>query len=150
MFRALILFFLLLLPLPDRANPGLLRLPFRNERSLILVKGKINEKPATFVLDTGADRTIVSKRCYGQIPFRLQGARHIRNGAGMDGEYVSLPVKLTLGDHIWAGQQVSVMDLDQLQADFGISFDGLLGQDVLREFRTVRIDYHAQIIELEK
>jgi len=68
----------------------------------------------------------------------------------MTGESIRLPVNLTLADHTWVGQPVSVMDLDDLQQALGINFDGLLGQDILREFRSVRIDYHAHVIELEQ
>ena len=32
----------------------------------------------------------------------------------------------------------------------GIHFDALLGQDILREFRSVRIDYNTQVIEPER
>jgi len=42
------------------------------------------------------------------------------------------------------------MNLDGLSQVFGIQFDGLLGQDVLSEFHSVRIDFHAHIIEFEE
>ena len=50
---------------------------------------------------------------------------------------------------MWAGQRVAIMNLDGLSQVLGIHFDGLLGQDVLREFHSVRIDYRAHVIELE-
>lgn len=61
-----------------------------------------------------------------------------------------LPVNLELANHTWAGQRVAIMNLDGLSQVFGIQFDGLLGQDVLSEFHSVRIDYHAHIIEFEE
>jgi hypothetical protein len=36
-----------------------------------------------------------------------------------------------------------LMNLDDLHQTLGIPFDGLLGQDMLREFRSVRVDYRA-------
>jgi hypothetical protein len=42
------------------------------------------------------------------------------------------------------------MNLEDLSKRFQIHFDGLLGQDVLNQFRSVRIDYKAHVIELER
>jgi hypothetical protein len=41
------------------------------------------------------------------------------------------------------------MNLNGLAQRFGAQFDGLLGQDILRQFRSVRINYKSHIIELE-
>jgi Aspartyl protease len=147
--RTLLFFLLLLAPMPNHANPGALRLPFRTVQSLILVDGKVGEKRVTLLLDTGSNRTIVSLRSYGGVQLPLRRAQRNRSAAGMKGESVRLPVNLTLADHIWAGQCVTVMNLDELQQVLGIRFDGLLGQDILREFRSVRIDYSAHVIALE-
>jgi hypothetical protein len=149
-FRALALLLVLLAPIPNRANPGAVRLHFRTVQSMILVEGQIDGKKVTFLLDTGANHTILSARSYsdGQLPLRhaLRG----RNSAGMVGESVRLPVNLTLAGHVWASQTVTVMNLDELQDALGLRFDGLLGQDILREFRSVHIDYRDHVIELEQ
>jgi hypothetical protein len=42
------------------------------------------------------------------------------------------------------------MNVDELSRRFGTPVDGLLGQDLLREFRSVRINYKSHIIELEQ
>lgn len=42
---------------------------------------------------------------------------------------------------LWAAQPVSVMNLEDLKQELGVNFDGLLGEDLLREFRSVRINY---------
>ncbi len=148
-FRTLPFFLVLLAPMPNRANPGVVRVPFRTVQSMILIEGKIGEKRVTFLLDTGSNRTIVSVRSYGGVQFPLRRAQRNRSAAGMTGQSVRLPVNLTLADHIWAGQCVTVMNLDELQQVLGIRFDGLLGQDILREFRSVHIDYNAHVIVLE-
>jgi hypothetical protein len=147
--RALLLSLLLLAPMRNPANPRALRLPFRTVQSMILIEGKIDDKRVTFLLDTGSNRTIVDIRAYGGVPFTLRPAQRNSNAPGVVGESVRLPVNLTLADQIWIGQHVSMMNLDELQRVLGIPFDGLLGQDILREFRSVRIDYNAHVIELK-
>jgi hypothetical protein len=149
-FRTLLFFLLLLVPIPNPANSRGIRVPFRTVESMILIEGKIDEKRITFLLDTGSNHTIVSVRFYGNVLLALRPAQHDHGAAGWMGESVRLPVELSLADHIWAGQCVTMMNLDELQKALGIHFDGLLGQDILREFRSVRIDYSSHIIELEQ
>jgi hypothetical protein len=146
--RTILFFLLLLAPVPNRANPRALRLTFRNVQSMILIEGKIDDRHVTFLLDTGSNRTIVDMRSYGGVPFLLLPAQRNGRAPGVAGDSVRLPVNLTLADHIWVGQLVSLMNLDELQRVLGIPFDGLLGQDILREFRSVRIDYNDHIVEL--
>jgi hypothetical protein len=147
--RYFLLALVLLTPLPNRARPNVLRLPFRTAHSMIIVQGRVNGSPVAFLLDTGATRTIVSASVYGNIPFRLRAIERTSHSAGMIGDSVVIPVDLELSNHRWAAQHVAIMNLDGLSQLLGAQFDGLLGQDVLREFRSIRIDYHAHIIELE-
>jgi predicted aspartyl protease len=116
---------------------------------VILVEGQIDGKKVTFLLDTGANHTIVSSRSYGDAQLLLRRAQRNRN-AGIAGESVRLPVNLTLAGLVWPGQTVTVMNLDDLQEALGLHFDGLLGQDILREFRSVHINYRDHVIELEQ
>jgi hypothetical protein len=147
--RIALLALLLLMPLPNRARPSVLRLPFHTAHSMIIVQGRVNGNPVAFLLDTGATRTIVSASIYGKVSFRLRTIERTSHSAGIIGDSVILPVNLELANHTWSGQPVAVMNLDGLSQVLGIQFDGLIGQDVLREFRSVRIDYRAHAIELE-
>ena len=147
--RYLVLAVVLLTPLPNRARPDVVRLPFRTMRSLIVVQGKINGIPVSFLLDTGAECTIIGARIYGNVPYRLRSVERNSQGPGIVGDSVALRVNLQLANHRWMDQRVAVMNLDALCRLLGIQFDGLLGQDVLREFRSVRIDYRTHVIELE-
>ena len=141
---------LLLTPAPNPAHSGAVRIPFRTVQSLIVVEGKVNGNPATFVLDTGANRTIVSARIYGNIRFELQRMPHHQGAAGFAGYSLRRSADLGLGENVWIAQQVSVMDLDELKQMLHMDFDALLGQDFLRQFRAVRIDYRAHTIELQE
>jgi len=148
--RALVLLLLLLMPLPNSAHSGPVRIPFRTVQSLIVVEGKVNGNPAIFLLDTGANRTIVSTRIYGHPHFDLQRMPPRPTGPGLVGYSLRRSVDVELGERLWTAQQVSVMDLDELKQMLHMDFDGLLGQDMLRQFRSVRIDYRAHVIELEQ
>ena len=148
--RAVVLLALLFVPAPGPAHSRVSRLAFRTKDSMILVGGSVNGKPVVFLLDTGADKTIISVKSYGNVQFKLQSAQRRSNGPGMVGESVRLPVDLTLANRLWMGQRVAIMDLEELQKALGITFDGLLGEDILREFRSVRIDYRTHVIELEE
>jgi hypothetical protein len=116
---------------------------------MILVQAKVNNTPVWLLLDTGATRTVIGAKAYGDTPVALRTAQRNSQGPGILGDSVSLPVNFELSGHIWVGQRVAVMNLDRLSQLLGIQFDGLLGQDILREFHTVHIDYHAHTIDLE-
>jgi gag-polyprotein putative aspartyl protease len=148
--RPLALLLLLLTPLPNPAQPGTVRIPFRTVQSLIVVEGRVNGNPATFLLDTGANRTIVSTRIYGNVRFELPRMPRRQGAAGLVGYSLRRAADVGLGENLWTAQQVSVMDLDELKQMLHMEFDALLGQDFLRQFRSVRIDYHAHVIELQE
>jgi len=138
----------LLAPQVGLAEPAVLQLPFRSINSLILVEAKVNGCRATLVLDTGANRTILNAKSYGNV--KVSAVRQAKNNAGIIGESLRLRVQLELGHQYLFSQPVSVMNIDDLARQLGIQFDGLLGQDILREFRFMRIDYKTHVIELEK
>lgn len=148
--RVLTLLLLLLTPVPIPAHSGAVRIPFRTVQSLIVIEGKLNGNAATFLLDTGANRTIVSTEIYGNARFELQRIPHRLGSPGFAGYSLRRPADIGLAENVWTAQQVSVMDLDQLRQMLHMDFDGLLGQDFLRQFGSVRIDYRAHVIELQE
>jgi gag-polyprotein putative aspartyl protease len=141
---------LLLTPVPNPARPGAVRIPFRSVQSLIVVEGKLNGNAAIFLLDTGANRTIVSTQIYGNARFDLQRMPPRQRSAGFAEYSLRRAADIGLAENVWTAQQVSVMDLDELKQMLHMDFDGLLGQDFLRQFRSVRIDYHNHVIELQE
>jgi Aspartyl protease len=149
-FRALALLFLLLVPASAPSRPDVIKIPFRTAGSMILVDGKVNGDPATFLLDTGAPNTVVSARMLRIAGFPMHTIQRNLEGPGLSGDSVFVRLDLQLANRRLVGQRVSIMNLDQLKNIIGIHHvDGFLGQDVLRQFRSVRIDYHAHVIELE-
>ena len=123
-------------------------LPFRSVHSMILVDVKVNGLPATLLLDTGANNTIINAKLCGNAPAPL--IEPMSKGPGITGNALRMRVDLEIARRFLFSQPVSVMNLGDLPKSVGAEFDGLLGQDILRQFRSVRINYRARVIELEK
>jgi hypothetical protein len=139
---------LALLSAPSCARTETVLLPFRSVHSLILVDAKVNGNKVTLLLDTGANNTIINGKVYGNMP--VPRIDPTSKGPGVIGNALRLRVDLEIAGRFRFSQPVSVMNLDELPQRVGAQFDGLLGQDILRQFRSVRINYDAHVIELEK
>jgi hypothetical protein len=85
----------------------------------------VNDKPAAFLLDTGADLSIISPQAAG-VSSKLDALKP------------------------WIDRTVLVMDLSEASKGLGTRIDGYRGQDILREFSAVRIDYKVGLVEFEK
>jgi len=133
-------------PSADLAKPRMVMLPYRSVDSYILVDAKINGSPVRLLVDTGANKTILNSSSFSN---ERSVARPVNRGAGIVGNALRLRVDLELARQIMFSQPVSVMNLEELSKSLRIPFDGLLGQDILNQFRSVRIDYKNHVIELE-
>jgi aspartyl protease len=149
-FRLLVLALCCLLPSVNGAHSELLTVPFRTAESMILVEARVNDNRVTLVLDTGANNTIVSPKAYGYLQIRLRGIHNNESGPGLRGDTVRVRANIALANRTWNAQPVYVMNVDELTRRFGTPVDGLLGQDLLREFHAVRINYKAHVLELEQ
>jgi len=147
MKRGLILVFLLLAPLQALAQRRIVTVPFRSVDSFILIDAKIDGTPLRLLMDTGANKTILNAKSFCKTEMNV--TRPVNRGAGIVGNALRLRVDLEIAHEFMFSQRVSVMNLEELSRRFGIQFDGLLGQDILNQFRSVRIDYKRSVIELE-
>jgi len=143
-----LLFLVLLAPLPLPAQRQIVSVPFRSVNSYMLVEACIDGTPVTLMVDTGANKTILNARSIGRV--QLPVSQPVNQGAGIIGNALRLCVHVEIAHQCMFSQSVSVMNLEDLSKRFQIHFDGLLGQDILNQFRAVRIDYKAHVIELER
>ena len=98
---------------------------------MILLDGQVNGKPVVLVLDTGAVRTQVGKRAMmRQEDFAVL--------------YIDLRIDL------FRQRDCRILARDLRPILKGIPADGILGEDWLRSFRAVRIDYKVGVVEFEK
>ena len=122
------------------------RAPFHTVNGLIL---QLNGKPAVFLLDTGANNSVVDVHSAGFDGLKLDALRST-GSAGAEGACVVREVKLSLEHRSWLNRRVCVMDLTDVSRRMGTRVDGFIGMDVLTEFSVVRIDFKNRIIELEE
>ena len=124
--------------------------PFHVVNGMILLDGQLNGKPAVFLLDTGANISIVDYRAAGFPALKLDVLRSTGK-TGAEGDCLTRKVsKLSLGLRSWLARRTCLMDLSDASKRMGAQIDGFIGTDVLAEFSAVRIDYKAQTVTLEQ
>lgn len=125
------------------------RVPFHSAANgVILLEAQVNGKPAVLLLDTGANLTIISQQAAGLPDVKLHALAPNRT-TGSNGDYVRSHVDLGLGERHFMDHPIIVMDMSDASKRLWTRIDGLLGQDVLRQFSAVRIDYQHGVLELE-
>ena len=146
LLHVLCTFFLLTLPCSAQERRTF-PVPFHTVGGLILLDGQANDKPAALPLDTGADNSLISSGAAG-IPAKLRPLSPT-NAGGSSGDYVKGRVDLRLDKRHWIDRAVLLMDLSEASKRLPTRIDGFIGQDILREFSAVRIDYKASVLVLE-
>ncbi len=128
-----------------------LELPFEIDsgQSAILVRGSADGKPVLLVLDTGASRTILSGELVRSSPGELGRSEFSGDGPGLRARGRYTEATLALGGRTWKNRTVVAMSMAEVSQAFGRRIDGLLGQDLLREYGRVTIDFRARTLRLE-
>lgn len=124
-------------------------IPFHSVKGMILLDGQLNGKPATFLLDTGANNSVMDYRSAGFDALKLDKLRST-GAAGAEGDCIVREVKLTLEHHSWLNRRVCVMDLADASRRMGTRLGGFIGADILASFSAVRVDYKAQTVTFEE
>lgn len=117
--------------------------PAKYKDGLLLVELRLNGQPAVFMVDTGAKTSLISERAYKKAP-SWDGDRRLQDGhlSGLGGSGSSIfvaRVRIGIG-RVNYGVQVGVTDLPK----YLDGADGILGSDVLRQFKRVDVDYKAR------
>lgn len=115
---------------------------------VILVSVRVNGKPAALILDTGSNTTILSPEISGLNPARLPRANPPRKGTGFVGDGRWGQATLTIGTTVWKDKRVLVVDTKDLSRAFQRKIDGILGQDILDEFKYVEINLEEKRLTL--
>lgn len=136
-------------PERDDAQGGI---PFEVNRGFgsILIKAQVNGQPATLVVDTGSSHTILSWELLRVRPLALQQAPAPEKGSGLVGSAGWAKATLEIGAMTWKDRRVLVMDdFQNLSNSMKHRVDGIIGEDVLKEFNSVVIDFqHHRLLLL--
>jgi hypothetical protein len=135
----------------DIAGPT--EVPFQLTRhfGLILVKADVNDRPATLVIDTGSSHTILSTKLLQVHLPTLQQADDAGKGSGWVGRAGWAKATMKLGGTVWRDRDFLVMDvLPDVSDAAGHKVDGILGQDVLKNFNSVDIDFRHKRLSLAR
>lgn len=128
-----------------------LELPFELDarHSAILIAAHVNGKPVTLILDTGAAQTILDASVLGLTNLDLKMSRFSDSGPGLRGEAMWASARLQLASRKWDNQRVVAMNLTPLASRYGRPIHGILGQDLLRQFARVTINFRSKTLRLE-
>ncbi len=102
------------------------------------------------ILDTGSSHSLFDARAFGMSPAQLQAARLNTRGLGLNADVVWRSANFRIADQQWNNQPVEVADLSKLSKIYGRTIDGILGQDVLRSFDSVQINYKGDCVMLQR
>jgi hypothetical protein len=125
--------------------------PFRFEGNFILVSVLFNNLlPLTFILDTGAEYSILTKKEIADFLNIDYQKRYTLYGADMQEElyaYLSKNISLQMGDLQATHRSILVLEEDYFRFEeySGLQIHGILGADFLKRF-TLQIDYQKQTV----
>ena len=116
--------------------------------STLLVEGAVNNVPAVFLLDTGAERSALDKHFATQIGLNSASVQTLQH-----------PFQNELSGSVFVRdfciQSIATKNVDLLTTDLtpqsralGEKIDGVLGVDLLRKY-WVTIDYAAGMVKLD-
>jgi aspartyl protease/PDZ domain-containing protein len=130
------------------AGHSALGIPFNFENDHLMVSGRVNgSKPLWFMLDTGAEATIVNKARIAELGVEPFGASSI-NGGGNSTDFAYAEVaRFEVGGAALLNQRDGVIDLSGLEKIYGMPMGGLLGYDFFSRF-VVRVNYDTKTIDL--
>ena len=108
----------------------------------LLVEGAVDGRPATFVLDTGAEATFLRAAHFAPLTSDRSVLHAVRVGSGFAGAFLAKATRarsLEVGPHASAGALLLSApevdaELDRLGALYGRELHGFLGNSFLREF----------------
>ena len=122
-------------------------IPVKMVGGMLFVPVNVNGSNLILMLDTGATNTVVSPKAV-HIPV-VNATATVTEGH----QQVSVGVArldLRLGKAQFDSSVVVLTDLQGAQQTGYGKFDGLLGENILSQFKSVRLDYQNKAIELEK
>ena len=113
----------------------------------VQIKGVQDTKSVSFILDTGASKTIIDSSAAIRLGFDLKqlksGDRLMTANGGINSKILRLPKFSLFGKDI-VNFEVNVLNMPPQITYFA---DGLVGMDFLLQFKNIKFDFEKKIIE---
>lgn len=117
----------------------------------ILIRAQINGQAATLLVDTGSSHTLLSPELVQLRPLALEQAGPPVRGSGLTSRAGWAKATIQLGGDTWKDHKVLVTDdFHQISKDMKQPINGILGQDLLKEFHFVLIDFKRRRLVLRR
>ena len=71
-------------------------------------------------------------------------------GLGLNADVVLRTANFEIGNEVWNQQPIEIADLQPLSKIYGRKIGGIIGQDVLRSFVSVQINYKGQCVMFQR
>jgi hypothetical protein len=122
----------------------------------LMVKMKINGKPANLIIDTGASKTVLDKtrisKYVKETDFKLHDKLSSGLGTNTMQSQSTLLKRIKIGDAEITDYTIVLLDLSHVNSSYeqlGLKpVEGVLGSDILLQFNAV-IDYEKKIMKLK-
>jgi hypothetical protein len=118
--------------------------------SLVLVRLEVNGRPATLVVDTGSSHTILSTQFLQLKGLDSDVGANPSKGSGLVGNAAWIKATVKAGKEVWRDHEFLAMGvLPDISNAVGQKIDGIVGEDILKEFSVVEIDFkHRRLVLL--
>lgn len=116
--------------------------------SLIMTKVTVQGVPQSFIIDSGAEGTVLNSSRLGKLGLTGEGQFGVGAGGGDTVASYVAHVSFELANGVTLKDQtVAAINFDLLEALFGRPIDGILGYDFLSRF-VVEIDYGHDVLRV--
>ena len=123
---------------------------FSYYNSLIFIPVKVNNVNLLFLLNTGANATVVDKRIAEKLSLAVtREVDTVTGTAGKEPVTLVMVKTLAIGTTVLKNTVVTKRDLGTFITMDGQKIDGILGTDVLKQF-ALTIDYNTKRITFQK
>jgi predicted aspartyl protease len=124
------------------------KIPFELSSNLILLQARVNDsEPRWFILDTGADSTVIDSQLAKVMRLKPSGKEVGTGSAGTATALIFRGVSIKLPNVEALNLKISALPIDFLSSPLGRKISGVIGNDILKEL-VVEVDYASQVINL--
>lgn len=100
-------------------------------RRLLTFPVEINNIAGTFLIDTGADRTVIDSEFAQRLGLKPSGIVSVERNCSTERSITVAAHEVRIGPKRWSGIQLVMLDLSMLSSLQGIAISSVLGTDLL-------------------